>query len=150
MREEKYAKGKFANPPHRKDGHFLRECKDLRARRMLEFFISIFYPEKPTPVIVIVGHIIFGVCMSERDVDWALVMRDTIRRLLTGIDKSKHTLICPYLLHLYIAHDAVQSEDKLVYMVEESFMLHDIEPDEDEHPTGLEDLECESLSSKEI
>ena len=41
---EKYVEAKFANPPHPKDGYFLPECKDSRARRMLEFIISIFYP----------------------------------------------------------------------------------------------------------
>ena len=46
-RVEKYAEGKFANPPHPKDGYFISECKDLRARRMLEFVIPIIYPEKP-------------------------------------------------------------------------------------------------------
>ena len=47
-RGKKYAEGKFANPPHPKDGYFLPECKDPRARRMLEFVIPIFYPEKPS------------------------------------------------------------------------------------------------------
>ena len=101
-------------------------------------------------MIVTVGNSIFGAYTGEWDVDWALVMRDTVRRLLTGIGKSKPTLICPYLLHLYIAHGVVQPEDKKVYMVGESFMLHDVEPDEDEQPAHSEDSERESLSLKEI
>ena len=99
--------GKFANPLHSKDGYFLSECKDPRARRMLEFVIPIFYLEKPTQVTVTVGNTMFGAYMSERDVDWALVMRDTVRRLLTVIGKSKVTPICPYMLYLYIAHEVV-------------------------------------------
>ena len=149
-RGEKYVEGKFANPLHPKDGYFLLECKDPRARRMLEFVISIFYPEKPARMTVMVGNTIFGTNTSEQDVDWALVMRDMIRRLLTGIGKSKSTPICPYLLHLYIAHEVVQLEEKKVYMVEESFILHDIEPEEDNQLAGSEDLERESLSLKEI
>ena len=80
---------------------------------------------------VTVRNTIFGVYMEEREVDWALVMRDKVKRLLTRIGKSKPTPICLYLLHLYIAHDVVQSEDKKVYMVGELFMRHDIEPEED-------------------
>ena len=57
---EKYAKGKFANPPHPKDGYPLSECKDPRARRMLEFVVPILYPKKPTRVTVTVGNTIFG------------------------------------------------------------------------------------------
>ena len=58
--------------------------------------------------------------------------------------------ICPYLLHLYIAHDVVQAEDKRVYMVGESFMRHEVKPDEDEEVASLEDSDRESLSSREI
>ena len=144
-RREKYAEGKFANLPHPKDGYFIPECKDSRARRMLEFVIPIFYPEKPLWMTVTVGNTVFGAYTSERDVNWPLVMRDTVKRLLTGIGKSKPTPICPYLLHLYIAHKVVQQEEKKVYMVEESFMLHDTEAEEDK-PAGLEDSEPESLS----
>ena len=149
QRKEKYTEGKFANPPHPKDGYPLLECKDPRARRMLEFVVPILYPEKPTRVTVTIRNTIFRVYTREREVNCALVMRDTVKRLLTRIGKSKPTPICPYLLHLYIAHDVVQLEDKKVHMVGESFMLHDIEPEEDEH-AGSENLEPESLSSTEI
>ena len=141
--------GKFANPPDPKDGNFLSECKDLRAREMLEFFIPIFYLEKPTQVTVTIGNTVFGAYTSEQDVDWTLLMRNTIRRLLTRIGKSKPTLICTYLLHLYIAHEVVQLEEKKVYMVGESFMLYNIKLEEDE-PAGSEDSEPKSLSSREI
>ena len=63
--------------------------------------MPILYPEKPTRVMVTVAN------TGEREVDWALMMRDTVWRLLTGVDKSKPTPICMYLLHLYIAHDVV-------------------------------------------
>ena len=124
---------------------------------MLEFVVPILYHEKPTRVIVTVGNTIFGAYMRKREVDWALVIRDTVRRLLTGVSrlltgvsKSKPTPICPYLLHLYIAHDVVQAEDKRVYLVGKSFMRHEVEPDEDEEAISSEDSDWESLSSKEI
>ena len=99
---------------------------------------------------ITVGNTIFGAYTGERKVDWALVMRDMVRRLLTEIGKSKPTPICSYLLHLYIAHDTVQPKDKKVYMVEESFMLHDIEPEKDDQPAGSESSKRESLSLGEI
>ena len=82
--------------------------------------------------------------------DWALVIRDVVRRLLTKVGKSKPTPICPYLLHLYITYDVVQADDKKVYMVGESFMRHEVDPDEEEESSSLESLEWESLTSKEI
>ena len=150
MKAERFAEGKFVNPPHLKDGYPLPECKDSRARRMLEFVVPILYPEKPVRVMVTVRNTIFGVYIGEREVDWALVIRDTVRRFLTRIGKSKPTPICPYLLHLYIAHDVVQAKDKKVYMVDKSFMWHEVDLDEEEEAASLEDSNRESLSSREI
>ena len=147
---KKYAEGKFANPPHPKDDYFLPKCKDSRARRMLEFVIPIFYPEKPSRVTVMVGNTMFGVYMGKRKVDWALVMRDMVRRLLTRIGKSKPTPIYSYLLHLYIAYDTIQLKDKRVYMVGESLMLHDIKLEKDEQPAGLESSKRENLGLGEV
>ena len=117
---------------------------------MPEFVVPILYPKKPTRVTVTVGNTIFRAYMGEREVDWALVMRDTVKRLLAEIGKSKPTSIYSYLLHFYIAHDVVQVEDKRIYMVGKSFMRHNIKLDEDEEAAGSEDLERESLSSREI
>ena len=108
---------KFTHPSYPKDGYPLLDCNDQRARRMLEFFIPILYPGKPTRVTISVGNMVFGAYTGKRVVDWALVIRDTVRRLLAGIEKSKPTPICSYLLHLYYVHDAIQPEDKKVYMV---------------------------------
>ena len=66
---ERYAEGKFANPPHPKDRYSLLECMDPRARRVLEFLVPILYPEKPTRVTVTVGNTIFGAYTREREVD---------------------------------------------------------------------------------
>ena len=112
-RGEKYAEGKFAHPLHPKDGYPLPECtKDPRARRLLEFLVPIFYPQKPTQVTVSVGNTIFGAYIGKREVDWTVVMKDTVRQLLTKIGKSEPMPICPCLLHLYFVHNAIQRDDK--------------------------------------
>ena len=82
--------------------------------------------------------------------DWALVNWDVVKRLLIGVGKSKPTPICPYLLHLYIAHGVVQVDDKRVYMVGESFMHHEVDSVEEEESSGSESSERKSLTSKEI
>ena len=78
------------------------------------------------------------------------MIRDVVRRLLAGVGKSKPTPICSYLLHLYIAYDVVHAEDKKVYMVGESFMQHEVDPNEEEKSAGSESSKQESSSSKEI
>ena len=82
--------------------------------------------------------------------DWALVIRDVVKRLLTRVGKSKPTPICSYLLHLYIVHDVVQADNKKVYMVGKYFMRHEVDSDEEEESSGSESSERESLTSKEI
>ena len=106
-RAKTYAIGKFANPPHPKDGYSLPECTDPRATRVLEFLVPILYLKNPARVTVTVGNIVFGAYIGERKVDWALIIRDVVWRLLTRVGKSKPTPICHFLLHLYIAHDVV-------------------------------------------
>ena len=66
-RVERYAEGKFANPPHPKDGYALPECMDPKARQMLKFLVPILYPEKPARVTVTVGNTIFGAYTGERE-----------------------------------------------------------------------------------
>ena len=45
----------------------------------------VLYPEKPTWVTIIVGNTIFGALLGERKVDWGLVMRDVVQRLLSRV-----------------------------------------------------------------
>ena len=68
-RGENFAEDKFANPLHPKNGYPLPECKDPRARRMLEFVVPILYPKKPARVTVTVGNTIFGAYTGKREVD---------------------------------------------------------------------------------
>ena len=116
---------------------------------MLEFLIPILYLEKLARVTIIVGNMIFGAYTGERVVDWTLVIRDMVTRLLAGIGKPKPTSICPYLLHLYYVYDAIQPEDKKVYMVGEFFMQHNVKPDEEEQSADMDDPDHKSLSSGE-
>ena len=45
-RNEDFTQGKFHNPVHNKDGYLIADCKDPRARRVLEFLVLIMFPDK--------------------------------------------------------------------------------------------------------
>ena len=47
-----------------KDGFAIAYYKDIQAKRVLEFLIPIFYLEKPTQVMVVVGNTIFGALLG--------------------------------------------------------------------------------------
>ena len=68
-RGEDYSTGKFEHPIHSKDGYLTADCKDPRARRVLEFLIPILLPEKGTRVTVGVASTILGSFSGERIVD---------------------------------------------------------------------------------
>ena len=61
-RTDKFIGGKFRNATNPKDGFAIADCEDSRSKRVLEFLIPIFYPEKPTRVTVTVGNTSLVVC----------------------------------------------------------------------------------------
>ena len=93
---------KFSALVYPKDGFAVSKCKEVRARRVLEFLVPLLYPEKPTRVTITVGNTIFGALSKERLVDWGQVMKDVVRGCLRGWGsqtqhRSAHT--SPYVPH---------------------------------------------------
>ena len=88
------------------------------------------------------------------------MVKDLVQRLLSGMGKSKATLICPYIFHLYQSHELLLPAEKKEYRIQEALVKHNVESKEDEDPAspanpdeeGSSDDsdECESLSPSEI
>ena len=73
--------------------------------------------------------------------------------------KSKATPICPYVFHLYHAHELLLSAKKKEYRIHEALIKHNVESEEDDDPASpvnpderesSDDSECESLTPSEI
>ena len=107
----------FSGRVNPKDEYAVADCKDPRVKRVLEFLIPLLYPEKPTRVTIIVGNTIFGALSGERPVDWGIVVKDLVQRLLSGMGKSKATLICPYIFCLYHSHELLLPAEKKEYRI---------------------------------
>ena len=103
-RTYRFIDGKFSACVNPKDGFAVLECKDLRARRVLEFLVPLLYSEKPTRVTITVGNTIFGALSGERPIDWRHVMKDVVQRLFVGMGRSKATPLCSYVFHIHVAH----------------------------------------------
>ena len=159
-RTDWYIDGMFSGRVNPKDGYAVADCKDPRVKRVLEFLVPLLYPEKPTRVTITVGNTIFRALSRERPVDWGVVVKDLVQRLLSGMGKSKATPICPYIFHLYHSHELLLPAEKKEYRIQEALVKHNVESDEDEDPAspanpdeeGSSDDsdECESLSPSEI
>ena len=158
-RTDRFIDGKFSGRVNPKDGYAVVDCKESRARRVLEFLVPLLYPKKPTRVTITVGNTIFGALSGERPVDWRIVVKDLVQRLLSGMGKSKATPICPYVFHLYHLHELLLPAEKKEYRIKEALLKHNVESKGEEDPEDLEDpeeaessddSECESLTSREI
>ena len=122
----------------------------MRAIRVLEFLVPILYVEKPTQVIITIGNTIFGALSRKRKVDWALVMRDVVKRLLAWVGKSKPNPICLHVFHLYYHAKMLKSEEKKAYKIGEVMAKHNVDLDRELKLTEEEDSKQGSLSSEEI
>ena len=94
-RTDRFIDGMFSGRVNPKDGYAVADYKDPRVKRVLEFLVPLLYPEKPTRVTITVGNTIFGALSGETPVDWGIVVKDLVQRLLSGMGKSKATPICP-------------------------------------------------------
>ena len=152
-RTDRFIDGMFSGRVNPKDGYAVVDCKDPRVKRVLEFLVPLLYPEKPTRVTITVGNTIFGALSRERPVDWGIVVKDLVQRLLFGMGKSKTTPICPYIFHLYHSHELLLPAEKKEYRIQEALMKHNVESEEEEElgsPANLDDSECESLTPSEV
>ena len=75
-RTDLYIEGKFRNDADPKDGFPVRDCRDSRERRLLEFLVPIVHPDKPTRVTRTIGYTIFGALSGDRPVDWGKVFSE--------------------------------------------------------------------------
>ena len=159
-RTDRFIDGMFSGRVNPKDGYAIVDCRDPRVKRVLEFLVPLLYPEKPTRVTITVGNTIFGALSGERPVDWGIVVKDLVQRLLSKMGKSKATPICPYIFHLYHSHELLLPAEKKEYRIKEALLKHNVDSKEEGDPDSLANLddedssddsdECESLTPSEI
>ena len=159
-RTDQFIDGMFSGRVNPKDRYAVADCKDPRVKRVLEFLVPLLYPEKPTRVTITVGNTIFGALFGERPVDWGIVVKDLVQRLLSGMGKTKATPICPYIFHLYHSHELLLPAEKKEYRIQEALVKHNVESEEEEDLDSLANPdeeessdnsdECESLTPSEI
>ena len=131
-RTDLYIEGKFRNNADPKDGFLVRECRNPRERKLLEFLIPIVHPNKPTRVTRTIGNTIFGALSGDRPVDWGKVFSELVQRLVRGVDKAKPTPICPFLYHLYECRGLLTEEEETDYTTAKELNRYQIPPKQDQ------------------
>ena len=128
---DQYVEGKFHHEADPKNGSPIRECRDAREHRLLEFLVPIVHPDKPTRVIYTFGNTIFGALGGERPVDWAKIFAKLVNRLIGTAGKTKPTPICPFLFHLYESKGLLTEDEETDYQAAEELTRYRITPDQD-------------------
>ena len=131
-RTDLYIEGKFRNDADPKDGFPVRDCRDSRERRLLEFLVPIVHPDKPTRVTRTIGNTIFGALSGDRPVDWGKVFSELVQQLVGAAGKAKPTPICPFLYHLYECKGLLTEEEKTDYTTAKELNRYRISPERDE------------------
>ena len=130
-RTDQYVESKFRSKADPKDGFPVRECRDPKERRLLEFLVPIMHPDKPTRVTRTIGNTIFGAISRERPVDWAVIFMELVNRLVGGVGKTKPTPICPFLYHMYKSKGLLTEDEETDYIVAQELNRYLITPDRD-------------------
>ena len=139
-RMEGHHEGRFMHQVDPKDGYSVSNCRVDRHQRLLEFMVSIVYPDKPTRVTITIGNTIFDALDGGREVDWGVVFRDMAQRLAKGVGKPKPTSICPFLFHLYEGQGLLTADEELDYRTAKEMAGYRITPDLD-LPPGTDEEE---------
>ena len=87
-RTEMWVDGKFKTSMNPKDGHAISDCIDPREKRVLEFVISIMYPEKPDRITKEIGNTVFGALSGENKVSWGQVIHEVVDKLVSVLGKG--------------------------------------------------------------
>lgn len=89
----------------------MSDCIDPREKRVLEFVVPIFYPEKPGRVTKEIGNTIFGALSREYKVSWGQVIHELVDKLVFVLSKRKPTPVSPFLYHLYRKFDCLWKDE---------------------------------------
>ena len=131
-RTDLYIEGKFRNDADPKNGFLVRDCRNPRECKLLEFLVTIVHSDKPTRVTRTIGNTIFGALSGERPVDWGKVFSELVQRLVGGAGKSKPTPICPFLYHLYKCKGLLTKEEETDYTTAKELNRYRIMPKQDQ------------------
>ena len=131
-RTDLYIESKFRNDADPKDAFPVRDWRESRERRLLEFLVPIVHPDKPTRETRMIGNTIFGALSGDRPVDWGKVFSELVQRLVGGAGKAKPTAICPFLYHLYECKGLLTEEEETNYTTTKELNRYEIPPERDE------------------
>ena len=69
---------KFRADPDPNNGFHPENCRNLRERRVLEFFMPVLNPDKPKWIRLTIANTMFGAMFGVQPVNWGLIIHEII------------------------------------------------------------------------
>ena len=111
-RKDGLCAGKFQGDVDPKEGLHPANCWNPRERRVLEFLMSILYPEKPKRISLTMANTLFGALSGAWPVNWGLLIHEIVGLAIPNIRK-KPSYLSPFILHLYKHYDCIKPEEEV-------------------------------------
>jgi hypothetical protein len=142
---------KFTRKLDAKYGYFVRDCKDIREKRVLAFLVPILNPEKPYNITLTLASTIFLSFAGERMVDWGHLVGDQVHKLASITKRGLPTYIGPFLFHLYDQQNLLTVEEETQWTSHQ--ILRELQTADSESEDGQEDSkeeEAVEISDEEL
>ena len=141
--------GQWFGHPHSHDGYEVEACRDPRVRNVYRFMAPIINADKPTRLTVRVANTVAGSYLGDLSVDWGLVVRDMVFRLVKNIGKTRPSALTPFLYHIYKAGDVLTEKEEGDYESEWVMAVEGIKPEPVPGGEGEEEEEEEEEEEDE-
>ena len=149
-RMDTYVNGKFAHQVDPKDGYLVRDYRSARHCRLLEFIVFVIHLDKPIRVTITIGNKIFGALDGGRLVDWGVVFRDLVSRLVAGVGKPKPTPVFPFLFHLYDSQGLLTKEEETDYKTMQELAGYQIIPELKSRPESEDEGQANTPTASPV
>jgi hypothetical protein len=138
--------GKFRGDVDPKEGLHPTNCRNPREKRMLEFRMLIFNPEKPKRISLTMANTLFGALSGVRPVNWGLLIHETVARAIPNIGR-KPSYLSPFILHLYKRYDCIRPEEEDLLVIAADEVTYKVRPLVADSNTSSDSINPEAATS---
>ena len=96
-----------------KDGFRVEDCRIGREKRLLQFLVPIFSPDKPTTIVIKLAKCIYSALLHGKKVGWGIIVQEMAKKEALKIGGAKGCPLTPFLYHLYSHHRCLTDREKV-------------------------------------
>ncbi|CAM6084923.1 unnamed protein product [Calypogeia fissa] len=127
-----------------RDGFGIDQCFDKDVKRVLEFLVPIFHPEKPKRVTVRLGSTIVASLRNQEKINWASIFIEVMQKQAGSLKQKKGISLSTYLHILYYSEKVLTKGEKSLFSTKETYAKYGIkDPEQKEESDGESEEESD-------